>query len=399
MVHCFQGTDFFLLCVIIAPLLTLGVGFLLGCLLSYVEGWMIQTGFWYIVGNVSGTPNPLVQNVPATKPGKYFDIYFSLFAVVFNAVIVGLSGMLAYTASIPGRFHIEKSSLRGIFMLVVGIPIMLFAFAAGFGGLMALGEGWSWWNGCLFVVSAVAGLGNPLTANNPASIHGKILSVVIGIAAQGFDGMVIGITASMPFVGKVVSWFQVCLGSVYEAANPDDDGMETNGIELGPMKQEVSGDDVEISAVKITMSSKPRLNGFYNPYIPDETQGPVLQNGRPLFQNFDHPDVWLRYCTNRKWMVSQTKDKNANNNLGFAHTIEADLEFPWLATGWKVFAPFDDGIKDWRRQFLQLVKQERMRQPVGSDDKADKGSSELTAGGDETTSTALATDPKPETNM
>ena len=78
----------------------------------------------------------------------------------------------------------------------------------------------------------------------------------------------------------------------------------------------------------------------------------MLMNGRPLFQNFDHPDVWLRYCPNGKWMVSQTKDKNANNNLGFAHTIEPELEFPWFARRgtWKVYAPYNDNIKDWQKQ-------------------------------------------------
>ena len=34
---CPQGADFFLLCIFIAPLLTLGVAFVLGALLSYVE--------------------------------------------------------------------------------------------------------------------------------------------------------------------------------------------------------------------------------------------------------------------------------------------------------------------------------------------------------------------------
>ena len=60
----------------------------------------------------------------------------------------------------------------------------------------------------------------------------------LGIAAQGFDGMVIGITASLPFVGKLVSWFEGTMGSVEEAAKPDDDGTGTSavGIELGQMK-------------------------------------------------------------------------------------------------------------------------------------------------------------------
>jgi len=55
-----------------------------------------------------------------------------------------------------------------------------------------------------------------------------------------------------------------------------------------------------------------------------------LHNGKTLFRKVNDPDKWLRYSKNDSWMVSSTSDKDANNNLCWAHSVEKDLAHPAL---------------------------------------------------------------------
>ena len=69
------------------------------------------------------------------------------------------------------------------------------------------------------------------------------------------------------------------------------------------------------------------------------------QNSRPLYRKDGDPNVWLRNNPNDKWMVSPNGDKVANNNVGWAHSVNKGLSLPTDASVWNVW----DG-KKWVEQ-------------------------------------------------
>jgi hypothetical protein len=72
------------------------------------------------------------------------------------------------------------------------------------------------------------------------------------------------------------------------------------------------------------------VNGVFVPV--DEKQ-----NSRPLYRKDGDPNVWLRICPNDKWMVSPNEDKVANNNNGWAESVNTGLSLPTDASVWNVW--------------------------------------------------------------
>lgn len=62
-----------------------------------------------------------------------------------------------------------------------------------------------------------------------------------------------------------------------------------------------------------------------------------LCNNRMLYRSFDEPYQWLRYATTKRWMVSSTKDKNANLWGGFCFCQTVGLADPSHTVTWSVF--------------------------------------------------------------
>ncbi len=71
------------------------------------------------------------------------------------------------------------------------------------------------------------------------------------------------------------------------------------------------------------------LNGWY------ETTGD-LQNGKPLFRKLKTPDAWLRFTRDKKWMFSDTSDKDLNNNHGWCVSVEAGKDLPTEVDRWNI---------------------------------------------------------------
>ena len=75
------------------------------------------------------------------------------------------------------------------------------------------------------------------------------------------------------------------------------------------------------------------VNGTYHPT--DE-----IYNGRVLFRKGGGGGQWLRYLTDQDrnyWMVSPTANKDANDDIGWAHCIETGLYDPAKAATWTVY--------------------------------------------------------------
>ena len=95
--------------------------------------------------------------------------------------------------------------------------------------------------------------------------------------------------------------------------------------------------------------------GIYSQYINAQfVQTGQMHNGRVLYQSLSNPEHWLRYTTDRRWMVSITKDKEQNIANGLCCTKAFGLLDPSCAKGWFVLG--QQGV--FRRQ--TKVKAKRM---------------------------------------
>ena len=61
-----------------------------------------------------------------------------------------------------------------------------------------------------------------------------------------------------------------------------------------------------------------------------------VYNGHPIFVKAGDPGKFLRYMPNHQWAVSPTPDKDANNNDGWAFSVEKHVVLPQDAKTWNV---------------------------------------------------------------
>ena len=61
-----------------------------------------------------------------------------------------------------------------------------------------------------------------------------------------------------------------------------------------------------------------------------------LYNGRALYQKVGDPNAWLRYLKDSNWAVSDTASKVANNNKGYAYSVNMGMAFATGESLWKV---------------------------------------------------------------
>lgn len=196
---------FLLLVYVIAPLLCFGIGLGFGAILAAAEGWPVfgaDGGFWYVTANIAGTP-PLGDLSPVSQMGITVDIVVSTISLVFASTIVAMSGMLAFVGNLPDKLGLT-TVWKGALALLLVIPAAVCAACAMFGVVIALFEGATFDQGFRFVISTVCGLGNPLTAWAPTTTHASIINVILGVAAQGLIGVIIGIAGGItPIVDGV----------------------------------------------------------------------------------------------------------------------------------------------------------------------------------------------------
>ena len=62
-----------------------------------------------------------------------------------------------------------------------------------------------------------------------------------------------------------------------------------------------------------------------------------LYNGRALYRKVGDPHWWLRFTPGSWWVISDTVDKDANNNAGYAYSSSRGLSLPTDSSVWEVF--------------------------------------------------------------
>jgi len=101
--------------------------------------------------------------------------------MVFSSTVAGMAGMLTFVSNLPDALKTLRlhSLSKGISTLTVAIPFLIAVSSAFLGGLLALSEGWSYWEGFRFVFGAACGLGTPLTNVNPVTFRGRLISGIL----------------------------------------------------------------------------------------------------------------------------------------------------------------------------------------------------------------------------
>ena len=62
-----------------------------------------------------------------------------------------------------------------------------------------------------------------------------------------------------------------------------------------------------------------------------------LYNGRALYRKVGDPHRWLRFAPDRTWVISDTVNKDANNNAGVAYSLSFGLSLPTDSSVWEVW--------------------------------------------------------------
>ncbi len=76
-----------------------------------------------------------------------------------------------------------------------------------------------------------------------------------------------------------------------------------------------------------------------------------LYNGRALYRKVGDPHRWLRCTPNSRWIISDTVNKDENNNAGVAFSSSFGLSLPTDSSVWKMFV--DD---EWVEQAAMRVQ-------------------------------------------
>mmetsp|Transcript_12535 Transcript_12535/g.33562 ORF Transcript_12535/g.33562 Transcript_12535/m.33562 type:complete len:364 (-) Transcript_12535:120-1211(-) len=99
-----------------------------------------------------------------------------------------------------------RTSYLLVFLLfgLVLVPALSLLLATIFGAILAVIEAWTPWDGILYVISNIAGLGNPLTSNSPTTGSGTIFDIIISLWALGLFGSIVGMVSSLTWTTSAI---------------------------------------------------------------------------------------------------------------------------------------------------------------------------------------------------
>ena len=196
--------------VVIIPVIMLLIALVFGTIIALCEGWTLTVGFMYFAGNMTGLGNPLTNSSPETPMGSLIDVIVSCWVIILSGAFLGVICNMKLVTKLSEVLPLEGA--KGAFCLFVVIPALVMLTAALIGCILAVSEGWTVAIGFRYMISAMCGLGNPLTGRTPVSFHGKII-VIIGASWQlAIGGTIIGLSGAIPLLGQSLTALeQFCL--------------------------------------------------------------------------------------------------------------------------------------------------------------------------------------------
>jgi hypothetical protein len=183
------------------PILVFTTAFVLSAILGGIEGWDVETSFGYVLCNMIGI-GPIVDETPTTTVGLIADIVISMWALVMTATILGLAASLGASSQIIEAVPPTPCGLFRIFFL--HIPVLIIILALLTGGVMAGLEDWAFVDGFLFMIGAICGIEDPLTASSPASNIGNFFAALCYLIELCVGGVIIGIVSEHPILAGYV---------------------------------------------------------------------------------------------------------------------------------------------------------------------------------------------------
>jgi len=101
----------------------------------------------------------------------------------------------------PTRFKACcKQAALFVSVVLIVIPIAVFAVSLFFGGILADAEGWAFKDGFYYVTGNLVGLANPLTNVAPESTTGEVIILIVAVWSISIAGTAIGVIANLTFV-------------------------------------------------------------------------------------------------------------------------------------------------------------------------------------------------------
>jgi len=208
----------FLIIFALLPIVTFVTAFALGGLLGAVEGWGFSDGYEYVIANILGV-GPLVSLTPSTTFGTIMDVIISCWACLLGATILGVSASLALTMHWLATVRPTVFGLARV--MLIDLPIIMLILATATGAFMAWVENWAFVDGFLYMVGALCGIQDPLTAVSPESDQGEFFGSICVLIELLLAGAVIGIMSDHPVIKNIIK--------ALEGSNDYDSEQRTEG--------------------------------------------------------------------------------------------------------------------------------------------------------------------------
>lgn len=217
--------SFALFAFVLVPLVVVPFSLLFGGILAAIEGWSFLDGFYSVISNVLGLPNPLVDSTPNDDFGRLVDIVVSLWSIgITGTVIAMVGGMTLVTrlvesvhpafvgmlAAVRGRVGVSETRSWVVEFTVFGVvvifivPGVVLLLSCLFAAMLSGVEGWSFHDAFMYVTSGICGLSNPLTDVSPDTHGGKVFDIIISIWSLSLSGAVIGAVGAFALVDAVI---------------------------------------------------------------------------------------------------------------------------------------------------------------------------------------------------
>jgi hypothetical protein len=105
------------------------------------------------LSGISAIFSPDQENL--TPLGEAAEIIISLIAVTLKAVVIGLSALGSLSSDLPEKLGVVDSVWRGIFAILIIIPLMILAASIPLGFMLAALEKWDFLTGFEYIISLV----------------------------------------------------------------------------------------------------------------------------------------------------------------------------------------------------------------------------------------------------
>jgi len=187
----------------VVPFFVILLAMILGVILSCFEGVTWVHAFNYIIAALAQLPEGLCDWKPQSFGGSMVTVIVIVWGMLLSLTAFGMAAMMPFTRDVVERTPRTRGALARALMIY--IPMILIVASLAAGGLLALSEGWSWYNGFLFMMGAFCGLPDPLIETAPVTGLGQFIEIICELIEITVGGALVGIVCAHPVVGQIIA--------------------------------------------------------------------------------------------------------------------------------------------------------------------------------------------------